>query len=546
MKGRWLLEAVGAALLLLLPDFCPLILPRKIAFYHHRLPVTNIVGGVLLDLLGAAILGTILIVLFSRMSAGWRRGVGACLAALVCWRAAGVFSIVFGLWNSNLGLARAAQSSDAYWGIMHFWSRFGRFSAYVLVLLFAGLAWVMPTVLARIVRAVRFGLAAFSFCALWIVPQLMALALARPVKPAPVQASVKLHPAHRRRIIWVLFDELSFNLLFDHHPPALPTPNLQNLYDTSVSFGNLDPVGYYTDRVIPSLLAGFRIDQIASTSRGELLFFNMQDHRWDAYDSRHTLFALASANGWNPGVAGWYIPYCRTFGAVLSSCSWVPGIQEDLPIERDGASESKSAMANALVLPEAPLTRLVSGKRRGRTAMLDHNIRDYLQVMKNAGGLIQDGNIRFIFLHLPVPHPPGFYNRKTHRLTAGGDYLDNLVLADDTLGVLRQEIDRTPWASQTTLIVSSDHSWRVPLWRTGNDWTAEEERISQGRFDPRPVFIIHFPGQDSGEEISESLPELVEYQIIAGMLTDEIKVPGDLQSRLLLPAPVSRQSAMVP
>lgn len=546
MKPRWLLEAGGAALLLLLPDFCPLVLPRNIAFYHHRLPVTNIVGGVLLDLLGAAIAGAVLIVLLSRLPAVPRRVMGACLAALVCWRAAGVFSIVFGLWNTNLGLARAAQSSGIYWAVAHFWNRFGRFSAYGLILLFVALAWFKAGVSARIVRATRFSLAAFSFCAIWIVPKLVGIALAQPVHVAPVQASIQPQSAPGRRIIWLLFDELSYNLLFDHHPPGLPTPNFQHLYSTSISFGNLDPVGYYTDRVIPSLLLGSRFDQIASTSAGKLLYLDESNHRWEAYDPQHTLFALARSDGWNPGVAGWYIPYCRTFGSVLSACSWVPGIQEDLPLERDGASESKSALANALVLPEAPLARLVLGKRGGRTAMLDQNIRDYLQVMKNADGLIRDGNIRLIFVHLPVPHPPGFYNRRTHQLSASGDYLDNLVLADDTLGVLRQEINRTPWAGQTTLIVSSDHSWRVPLWRAGNDWTAEEERISQGRFDPRPVFIIHFPGQDSGREIQGSFSELIEHKVVAGMLTNEVTAPSNLQSRLWLPVRASKRSDRAP
>ena len=56
--------------------------------------------------------------------------------------------------------------------------------------------------------------------------------------------------------------------------------------------------------------------------------------------------------------------------------------------------------------------------------------------MKNAGELLRDQRIRFAFLHMPIPHPPGIYDRTTHQLSSHGDYLDNLVLADETLGAL--------------------------------------------------------------------------------------------------------------
>src|SRR6185312_15561979 len=189
-----------------------------------------------------------------------------------------------------------------------------------------------------------------SFSFLWIVPSLAAIALAQP--PGVGLARVSTHPRRRPgRIVWIVFDELSYDLLFDHHPAWLQTPNFEHLYATSISLGNLRPAGYYTDRIIPSLLAGYRIDQIASTSRGKLEYLDERDRRWKTYDPQHTLFALGESEGWNPGVAGWYIPYCRTFGQVLNKCFWLAGVQADLPLEQNGASEEKSALADALILP---------------------------------------------------------------------------------------------------------------------------------------------------------------------------------------------------
>lgn len=526
MRGRWLLEAAGAALLFLLPDFSPLVVPGNMAIYHHRLPISNLVGGLLLGLFGAFVAGTALIALCSRLPDVARRIVGACLAAAICWRAISVLYNVFGVWLQNVGMATAARGTVFFWEVARFWSRWAHLSVYGFLLLFMLLAWFLPPVSGHAVRAVRLILAAFAFCAIWIVPKLLEAALVRPMSAVTAATHTRLQDPPQSRVIWVLFDELSYNLLFDHHPPGLPTPNFDDFRSQSVSFDNLEPVGFYTNRVVPSLLAGLRITKIASTSDGRLLYLDERDHRLQLYDPRKTLFAVAQAEGWNPAVAGWYIPYCRTFAPVLSQCSWETSFGVDLPMERHGASESRSAFSNALVLPESPFVRVRT------TALLEENTRDYLQVMDNAKRYILDGNAHFVFIHLPVPHPPGFYNRRTHQLSPSGNYLDNLVLADDTLGVLRHEIDGTPWAARTTLIVSSDHSWRVPFWRNQSGWTAEEEKISKGRFDPRPVFLIHFPGEESSREVRAPTPELIEHGIIAGMLTGEVRDAGDLASRL--------------
>ena len=56
--------------------------------------------------------------------------------------------------------------------------------------------------------------------------------------------------------------------------------------------------------------------------------------------------------------------------------------------------------------------------------------------MPQAEALIRDQSISFVFIHLPVPHPPGIYDRSTGRERAGGTYIDNLALADRSLGEL--------------------------------------------------------------------------------------------------------------
>jgi membrane-anchored protein YejM (alkaline phosphatase superfamily) len=198
-----------------------------------------------------------------------------------------------------------------------------------------------------------------------------------------------------------------------------------------------------------------------------------------------------------------------------------------LPMEDYGASEEKSVLANAVILPYAYIAQLTN-----QHAHADNRIQAYHNEMTHARALIENNNVRFAFLHFLVPHPPGIYDRQSHSLRSGGTYLDNLVLADDALGSLLREIDATPSASQTTVIVSSDHSWRIPIWRNTEFWSTEEERASGGRFDDRPVLLIHFPGQKPGNDVNAPLPELLEHDIIAGMLRGQINNSEDLTAFL--------------
>ena len=98
-----------------------------------------------------------------------------------------------------------------------------------------------------------------------------------------------------------------------------------------------------------------------------------------------------------------------------------------------------------------------------------------------------------------------------------------------------REIEKSEWANQTTIIVSSDHSWRISIWSSEPDWTPEEERISKGQFEPRPVFLVHFPGQINGYQVTQPTSELLEHDILAAMLRGEVSNPQQLLDTFHLP-----------
>jgi hypothetical protein len=512
MKIRIVLEGVGAALLLLLPYYRHFLYPSRFIFYYHPLPVTNLVGGLLVDLLGLSILTTGFLVATEYLPPTIHRILLASFAGLA----------ICGLIEIAYRFLPALNHLIDHWKAV-------RWQCMIAIPLLSGtLAYFRPRITQPVERALRFALAAFAFSALWIVPELLYFTLVRQpdASAATVNHPAQLHSNSKQRIIWILFDELSYDQTFDHPAPGIQLPNFDRLRAESFLFSNLKPAGFATNRVIPSLFLGQSINQIRSTIDGELWYKDEYQNRWLAYDPNATLFGLAQRNGWSTGVDGWTNPYCRILAPVVDTCYWVPGIS--LPMEQYGASEEKSALANAVALPNQLLAVLTPWAK----TLTDGHLETYRNVMAHTQLLIDDDRIRFVFLHLNVPHPPGIYDRQRHMLRSGGNYLDNLVLSDDTLGALYKEIYASPSASQTTLIISSDHSWRIPLWRNGEGWSDEEERASGGRFDVRPVLLIHFPGQKSGNDVNASLPELLEHDIIAGMLRGQINNPEDLAAFL--------------
>lgn len=533
MRARWWAEGAGLALVVMLPSFFPLLLPDNLALYHEKFPVQNLIFGILLDLGAIAVLSVCALALVLRLPERPRLMAGAVLAAAVLWRA-GLFLASLRMADQFDLLAHGERNAS---GLIQFLEEGMRLKIYVaagLVLIFLLLALAKPLLMRAIIRGTRIGLAGFAFSIIWLVPQLVYLTTrsaqprvsARQISPSRVKTS----STPQARLVWILFDELSYRVVFEQHPAGEEFPNLESLHNQSFSFTRVDPVGFYTDHVVPSLLAGKEMDEIRSTSAGRLEYRGLPQRNWEAFDEDSSLFGVAERSGWNPGVAGWYNPYCRLFASVLSECSWRAAAV--LPLETIGASGSKSIAANALILPEQLLARL-SGERLidGSTGR-QRNIDDYRSIMERARGLIQNQQIHFVFLHLPVPHPPGIYDRRRHQLRPAGNYLDNLTLADDTLGQLMHEIAESADSDQTTVIVSSDHSWRVPMWETGRDWTQEEEEISHGKFDPRPVFLVHFPGQTNSVEVRSQVPELEEHDIIAAIFSRQVGNEAQLAALL--------------
>src|SRR5262249_29708104 len=130
----------------------------------------------------------------------------------------------------------------------------------------------------------------------WMIPELLYQGLRAQRVDTPVPVT---HPAlvserrvagERGRIVWLVFDELSYDQTFEHRFPGLAMPAFDKFRSASVVFSDLNPAGYFTDRVIPSYLLGTRVDNIRSTLDGEPQIKLAATGRWQAFDAHATLF----------------------------------------------------------------------------------------------------------------------------------------------------------------------------------------------------------------------------------------------------------------
>lgn len=508
------LQGVGLAMLYLLPLIAIFLAPDQISLYHQIFPITSLTRGALLDLVFLGfLLGAALAWLNTLTSPGLRRWLWIPVLFATAW--CGERGIAEFLRNVETGVRLPDWSAHLPLVVL---------ALGPMLLLFARRYYdiVIATTEVLLISA------GITTC-LVILPRLVIASF----NHAPAEEASFTHPvrqlrhAGEPRVLWALFDELSYNQLFDHRQPGIELPAFTALKQTSVSFSQLLPVGNMTDVVVPSLLLGRPISATKSNLSGELFWQSSPQMGWRRFDPEATVFAAARRQGLGTGVDGWYNPYCRLFATILDRCYW--NFEDFSGGSRFGRlSSERSTLQNARdALPFVPLIENAfehESANQGHTSQSHRT--DYERVLKQVKPLIEDENIRFAFIHLAVPHPPGIYPDPLE----GGreDYLGNLILADQTLAEIRSAIEKTTSAADTILIVSSDHSWRIPFWRNSPGWTRAEERATNGGFfDKRPVLMVHFPQQTQAVQIDRPESAMIVHSLLLDLIRGKVRTPQE-------------------
>lgn len=357
----------------------------------------------------------------------------------------------------------------------------------------------------------------------------------RDLNPPPALHHALSDPAPApHRIIWIVLDELSYQQVYERRFPGLELPAFDRLAAQSTIFTHVTPDGKFTRLVMPSLFTGIPADGISVSGAGVLTALHDESSgKWRRFDPHETVFEDALDRGYSTGIAGWYNPYCRIMPEVLDHCYWMYG--EDTPARFSpyGTAESN------LRVPFRRLARYLKhrfGHGPGSPTEEQLDIRmhstDYSDLLDAGDGFLKDRSITFLLIHMPVPHPLGFYDRRNGRVALRHtSYIDNLALADQYLGHVQELLEREGQWDQSTVVVMGDHSWRTKLiWSVSAGWSPEDRAASRGgQFDERPAYLVKLPGQHTGERVDARFYAARTRALFDAMFAGQIETPEQLR-----------------
>jgi hypothetical protein len=325
-------------------------------------------------------------------------------------------------------------------------------------------------------------------------------------------------PRNHPLLLWIVFDELSYDQVFEHRAADLNLPNFDALRSQSTLFTDTQPAGYHTVKIIPSLLTGKTVDGIRYNFHNRLWVHHESESGWAPIDGAQTVFADAKNAGWRTAAVGWYNPYCAIYSDAIQDCYWT---NHDM---FDGLMAQDATFSSNVYLPLEQVVRELRSPARADRHLcsfdVHHRYQTHIDLQQHAFQLLHTDQADFIFLHFAVPHSPNIWSRIRNDYTQQCDssYIDSLALADRILGNVLSTLKASPRWNQTTLIVQGDHSWRIDAWNWLPAWTEEDDAASRGVFDQRPAMIVHQAGQTTPQTVPQPWPILQIHGVVEQIL----------------------------
>ncbi len=337
-------------------------------------------------------------------------------------------------------------------------------------------------------------------------------------------------PSKGVRVVWIVFDELSQAIAYDRRPAGLRLPNLDRLKSESFYASTAKAPGDSTEISMPSLVLGEQVTACVPEGADKLYLRTTSRPEPVTWSEVPNVFDKARSLGFNTALVGWFHPYGRLLSRSLTKCYWTAGWLNSGAEEASTPRPLLDAMwfRAQLQLAALPLAGHLPGVFPGVYHRRE-KVRRFSYMLERTVELVTDPSIGLVLVHLPVPHPPAIYDRSTGVMTAEGriGYLDSVVLADRTLGLLRQRMERAGVWDETAIIVSADHGWRTYLWRGDPEWTADEERACHADASGVP-FLMKLPGQTSGLAYSKPFSTISTERLITDVLSGSLKDPAGL------------------
>jgi Sulfatase len=363
----------------------------------------------------------------------------------------------------------------------------------------------------RIAAAITAALAVLSpFCAVtfgqaaWKAAHYDASAY-RNRPPAPRIADTGKSP----RVLWVIADEWDYRLTFVDRNPALQLPEIDRLLGTSIFADRASPPGLETPISIPGYYSGKLVEHVRHDGPRELQVAYHDDKRGEVpWSVQSSVFERARTLEVNTALLEWYHPTCRVLNS-LTYCKWWP-----MAMQHNSMGDSFWQ-----ILPNQTRSLFESNifSLFGRSLTANQQTGVYHAMMREALRLVVDRDLGFILVHLPIPHAPHAYDRKSGTFTLGNSpiagYIDSLALLDRSVGELRRAMENAGVWDSTTVLFTSDHGYR-------------DSEALDGKSDSRIPYILKLASQKDGVKYTQEFNTVLTADLLLGVLRGEIGDPA--------------------
>jgi hypothetical protein len=323
------------------------------------------------------------------------------------------------------------------------------------------------------------------------------------------------------RVVWVIFDEMDNRVAFKERPASVSLPEFDRFRAEGFVAAEAYPPGNQTGQSVPALLNGSRVENQTPHSETRLSLWDEKSGQEVIWNRSMTIFAETAQEHIKTGLAGAYFPYCSILGISIDRC------RDFRSFRANGSFPRRMRRAVLLALDAVPFTyRLWLRERQSKK-----EIEQWEYATEEGTQMASDPSLDFVYIHLPIPHPPGIYDRRAGRLDPGPghSYLDNLALADVCLARIRRGMEQAGVWDTSTLIVTSDHWWRTYLWRGTVVWTAEDSQIAgTGAPEETVPYTVKLAGAKDGFTYTRAFNTVITRKLVMTVLNQGIGSNAEL------------------
>jgi hypothetical protein len=326
-------------------------------------------------------------------------------------------------------------------------------------------------------------------------------------------------------VLWMVFDEWDESMTYRRRPANLELPELDRFRLHSFHAERAFPPSRETVTSMPSLLVGKTFVDTRFSSAGELLMIYDPKQPPERLTTESTVFSEARGAGFNVGIVGFYLPYCRLFDATYCEWNCAMGVLPEeweypLSLGRLMVLMAKRQVGHIPFTGRLGIIRALGYTRLNPSA---HAI-TYRQTHQAALRAIVDARLNLVFVHWNVPHLPGIYDAAKDDFSNDHPetYADNLRLTDRTVRDIRLTLESAGLWDSSTILMTADHPLRLDQ---GQDWMQLPRSGGNLTQTSEVPFLLKMAGQKQGLAYDAPVQTVVTKDLLLAIMKGEISQP---------------------